>query len=99
MTSLVSALVLSAGFFGAAQAGELDWPPAVEAASTVSRAQVVQELAQARAAGQIVNGEQAYPVVAQATQQASREQVRRDLAQARAAGQITNGEQSYPAAS
>ena len=61
MKTLVSALVLSAGFLGAAQAGELDWPPAVEAASTVSRAQVVQELAQARAAGQITNGEQSYP--------------------------------------
>jgi len=97
MKTLVSALVLSAAFVGAAQAGELDWPPAADTASTVTRAQVRDELAQARAAGEIANGEQAYPAFAQSgQQQASRAQVRQDLRDARVAGALSNGEQSYP---
>jgi len=97
MKTLVSALVLSAAFVGAAQAGELDWPPAADTASTLSRAQVRDELAQARADGEIVNGEQAYPAVAQAADsRLSRAQVRQELSAARANGEIVNGEQSYP---
>ncbi|WP_153228576.1 DUF4148 domain-containing protein, partial [Achromobacter xylosoxidans] len=49
MKTLVSALILSASFIGAAQAGELDYPPALDTHSTVTRAQVQQELAAARA--------------------------------------------------
>ncbi|MFY3203426.1 DUF4148 domain-containing protein, partial [Achromobacter xylosoxidans] len=34
MKTLVSALILSASFIGAAQAGELDYPPALDTHST-----------------------------------------------------------------
>ncbi len=61
MKTLVSALILSASFIGAAQAGELDYPPALNTESTVTRAQVQQELAQARANGELVSGEEATP--------------------------------------
>ena len=36
MKTLVSALILSASFIGAAQAGELDYPPALNTQSTVT---------------------------------------------------------------
>ncbi|WP_153228594.1 DUF4148 domain-containing protein, partial [Achromobacter xylosoxidans] len=49
MKTLVSALILTASFLGAAHAGELDYPPAADTHSTVTRAQVQQELAAARA--------------------------------------------------
>ncbi|WP_143218523.1 DUF4148 domain-containing protein, partial [Achromobacter xylosoxidans] len=42
MKTLVSALILSASFIGAAQAGELDYPPPLNTESTVTRAQVQQ---------------------------------------------------------
>ena len=38
MKTLVSALILSASFIGAAQAGELDYPPALDTHSSVTRA-------------------------------------------------------------
>ena len=63
MKTLVSALILSASFIGAAQAGELDYPPALNTQSTVTRAQVQQELAAARAQGLTESGELDYPPV------------------------------------
>ncbi|MFY4028179.1 DUF4148 domain-containing protein, partial [Achromobacter xylosoxidans] len=50
--------ILSASFIGAAQAGELDYPPALDTHSTVTRAQVQQELAAARANGELVSTEE-----------------------------------------
>jgi hypothetical protein len=46
--------------------------------STVTRAQVLEELAQARANGELVNGEQVFVAKAPATPALSREQVRAD---------------------
>jgi hypothetical protein len=63
MKTLVSALILSASFIGAAQAGELDYPPALNTESTLTRAQVQQELAAARAQGLTDSAELAYPPV------------------------------------
>lgn len=63
MKTLVSALILSASFIGAAQAGELDYPPALNTESTLTRAQVLQELAAARAHGLTDSGELDYPPV------------------------------------
>ena len=63
MKTLVSALILSASFIGAAQAGELDYPPALNTESTLTRAQVQQELAAARAHGLTDSGELDYPPV------------------------------------
>ena len=47
MKTLVSALILSATFMGSAYAGELDYPPAPDTQSSLTRVQVQQELAAA----------------------------------------------------
>ena len=98
MKTLVSALILSASFIGAAQAGELDYPPALNTASTVTRAQVQQELAAARANGELVSGEEGYAAIAFASTGAdkTRAQVTQELAAARAQGLTESGELDYP---
>ncbi|EFF78076.1 DUF4148 domain-containing protein [Achromobacter piechaudii] len=98
MKTLVSALILSASFIGAAQAGELDYPPALNTASTVTRAQVQQELAAARANGDLVSGEEGYAATAFASvgTDKSRAQVKQELAAARAQGLTESGELDYP---
>jgi len=98
MKTLVSALILSASFIGAAQAGELDYPPALNTASTVTRAQVQQELATARANGELVSGEEGYAATAFASTGAdkTRAQVTQELAAARAQGLTESGELDYP---
>jgi hypothetical protein len=97
MKTLVSALILSASFIGAAQAGELDYPPALDTHSTVTRAQVQQELAAARANGELVSGEEGYSATsfAQAGNK-TRAQVQQELAAARAQGLTERGELAYP---
>jgi hypothetical protein len=97
MKTLVSALILSASFIGAAQAGELDYPPALETQSTVTRAQVQQELAAARANGELVFGEEGYAAapIAHAGDK-TRAQVKQELAAARAHGLTDGGELDYP---
>ncbi|MFF7394891.1 DUF4148 domain-containing protein [Achromobacter sp. NPDC008082] len=98
MKTLVSALILSASFIGAAQAGELDYPPALNTQSTVTRAQVQQELAAARANGELVSGEEGYAATAIASTGAdkTRAQVKQELAAARAQGLTESGELDYP---
>ena len=98
MKTLVSALILSASFIGAAQAGELDYPPALNTASTVTRAQVQQELADARANGELVFGEEGESATAFAAVGAdkTRAQVKQELAAARAQGLTESGELDYP---
>lgn len=97
MKTLVSALILSASFIGAAQAGELDYPPALNTQSTVTRAQVQQELAAARANGELVSGEEGYAATAFASAgDKSRAQVKQELAAARAQGLTESGELDYP---
>ncbi len=97
MKTLVSALILSASFIGAAQAGELDYPPAANTQSTVTRAQVQQELAAARANGELVSGEEGYAATAFASAgDKSRAQVKQELAAARAQGLTESGELDYP---
>lgn len=99
MKTLVSALILSASFIGAAQAGELDYPPALNTQSPVTRAQVQQELAAARANGQLVSGEEGYAastLTAAATGEKTRAQVQQELAAARAQGLTESGELQYP---
>ncbi|SEJ43170.1 DUF4148 domain-containing protein [Achromobacter sp. NFACC18-2] len=97
MKTLVSALILSASFIGAAQAGELDYPPAVNTQSTVTRAQVQQELAEARANGELVFGEEGYAATAFAyAGDKTRAQVKQELAAARAQGLTDAGELDYP---
>ena len=98
MKNLVSALILSASFIGAAQAGELDYPPALNTQSTVTRAQVQQELAAARANGELVSGEEGYAATAFAStgSDKTRAQVKQELAAARAQGLTESGELDYP---
>ncbi|MFD4836137.1 DUF4148 domain-containing protein [Achromobacter sp. NPDC058515] len=97
MKTLVSALILSASFIGAAQAGELDYPPALNSQSTVIRAQVQQELAAARANGELVSGEEGYAATAFARAgDKTRAQVQQELAAARAQGLTESGELAYP---
>ncbi|KRC73511.1 hypothetical protein D3C87_252670 [compost metagenome] len=97
MKTLVSALILSASFIGAAQAGELDYPPPLNTQSTVTRAQVQQELAAARANGELVSGEEGYASTAFAQAgDKTRAQVREELAAARSQGLTEGGELDYP---
>ncbi|MDF3858931.1 DUF4148 domain-containing protein [Achromobacter denitrificans] len=97
MKTLVSALILSASFIGAAQAGELDYPPPLNTQSTVTRAQVQQELAAARANGELVAGEEGYAATAFAhAGDKTRGQVQQELAAARAHGLTDSGELDYP---
>ena len=98
MKTLVSALILSASFIGAAQAGELDYPPALNTQSSVTRAQVQQELAAARANGELVSGEEGYAATAFANVGAdkTRAQVQQELAAARAQGLTDSSELAYP---
>jgi hypothetical protein len=95
MKTLVSALILSASFIGAAQAGELGYPPAYDlTASAVSRADVLDALRDARAQGQIPQGEAgvSHPAVIYSAGTNDRADVLADLARARAQGRIGNGE-------
>ncbi len=97
MKTLVSALILSASFIGAAQAGELDYPPALNTQSTVTRAQVQQELAPASANGELDTTEEGYAATAFASaSDKSRAQVKQELAAARAQGLTESGELDYP---
>ena len=97
MKTLVSALILSASFIGAAQAGELDYPPALNTQSTVTRAQVQQELAAARANGELVSGEEGYAAAPFAhAGDKTRAQVQKELAAARTQGLTDSGELDYP---
>ena len=66
MKTLVSALILSATLMGSAYAGELDYPPGLDTQSSLTRVQVQQELAAARANGELVSGEEGYPATAYA---------------------------------
>ena len=97
MKTLVSAVILSASFIGAAQAGELDYPPALNTESTVTRAQVQQELAAARANGELVSGEEGYAATPFAhAGDKTRAQVQKELAAARTQGLTESGELDYP---
>ncbi len=99
MKTLVSALILSASVIGVAQAGELDYPPALDTHSTVTRAQVQQELAAARANGELVSTEEGYAAASFVSAgDKSRAQVKQELAAARALGLTDSGELDYPPA-
>ena len=97
LKTLAAAIAVSAAFMGAAQAGELDWPPADTSVSTLSRADVIADLQAAKAQGLVTTTELAYPpVAAQSASQLTREQVRQQLSAADAAGLNASGELDYP---
>ena len=77
--------------------GELDYPPALPQATSLSSQEVQTQLQQAKVSGQYTFGELQYPPVAAATGSAkSRAEVQQELAQAKASGQYTFGELEYP---
>ncbi|MFQ1061760.1 DUF4148 domain-containing protein [Bordetella trematum] len=65
-------------------------------ANAKTRAQVLEELAQAKANGQYTFGELDYPAAQPVTSTKTRAQVREELAQAKANGEYTFGELDYP---
>jgi len=88
MKTVATTLIISAAMFaGAAQA---------EQTTTVTRAQVVAELQQARESGQLTSGELNYPPAIVSSESKSRDQVLAELAAARAAGELSQGELDYP---
>ncbi|CAM4416927.1 hypothetical protein BOTU111921_29040 [Bordetella tumbae] len=100
---LVSMSLLSAGAYAASPNIEPNNVPFQGVYGRVdpnapTRAQVVADLAQAKAAGLVSFGEEDYPPTPQvsATSGKTREQVRAELAEAKATGQYTFGELDYP---
>ncbi len=88
MKTVVSALMISASLFAvAAHAAD---------ASPTTRAQVVAEMQQAQAAGQISRGELDYPPAIASTSSKSRSEVQAELSAAIGAGQISIGNVDYP---
>jgi hypothetical protein len=99
MKALLSALVLSAAAVGAAQAGELGYPPAPQSAGQLSSQQVQVELSAARAHGNTGNGElvNVAQTPAASQSQLSRAQVQQELGLARAHRGLTgNGDLDSP---
>lgn len=77
--------------------GELDYPPAVPQAASLSSQEVQAQLQQAKISGQYTFGELQYPPVAAAPAAVkTRAEVQQELAQAKASGQYTFGELEYP---
>ena len=102
MKSLLSVLVLSVAAMGAAQAGELGYPPAPQSGGALTHQQVQNELVQARAQGITGNGELVNVANASNTSvpgasQLSRSQVQQELNVARSQHSLSgNGELDSP---
>lgn len=98
MKSILSALILSAAAIGAAQAGELGYPPAPQSGGALSHQQVQAELNQARANGVTGNGELIQFAQAPETRasQLTRSQVQRDIEVSRGQDLNGNGELDSP---
>jgi len=102
MKSLLSVLVLSVAAMGAAQAGELGYPPAPQSGGALTHQQVQNELAQARAQGITGNGElvnvaNVNQTSASGATHLSRSQVQQELNVARSQHTLSgNGELDSP---
>jgi hypothetical protein len=92
VSAAVTAFALLASLPAVAADADPGYPTA--STSTLTRAQVMQELQQARAAGRIVEGERSYvaPAVGMVK---TRAQVRAELREALRIGAIGRGEQSF----
>ena len=98
---LVSMSLLSAGAYAASPNIEPNNVPFQGVygqvdANAPTRAQVVADLAQAKAAGLVTYGEQEYPVEVAFHSDKSRDQVVAELAQAKANGEYSFGDLDYP---
>ncbi|AMG36914.1 MULTISPECIES: DUF4148 domain-containing protein [Achromobacter] len=76
--------------------GELDYPPALPQAASLSAQEVQAQLQQAKTSGEYTFGELQYPPVKAAASVKTRADVQQELAQAKASGQYTFGELEYP---
>ncbi|HEU0204584.1 MAG TPA: DUF4148 domain-containing protein [Burkholderiaceae bacterium] len=95
--ALFAALLL--GLVGTAGAQEAVAPEETPLVSTKTRAEVVAEVLEARAAGQLNTGERAMPVDASAPAMArTREEVRAEAREAQRLGLIAHGEGDTPVA-
>lgn len=88
MKTLTTAILLSLGLSAGAYAADIQSP--------LTRAQVQEALAQAKASGAYSFGELDYPAVQAQASHVTRAQVQQELDQARAAGLVTYGEEQYP---
>ncbi|CAM4267147.1 DUF4148 domain-containing protein [Bordetella muralis] len=101
MKTIASVLLISASLAGTAAyaaepSGDLDYPPTITQTSQLSRAQVVAELQQARAAGQITFGDIDEPVTQVAASTVTRAQVHAEAVQANTHGPVAFGGEGYP---
>lgn len=101
MKTIASVLLISASLAGTAAyaqepSGELDYPPTITQTSQLTRAQVVAELQQARAAGLVTFGEIDEPATQVATSTVTRAQVHAEAVQANAQGPVAFGGEGYP---
>ena len=77
--------------------GELDYPPALPQAASLSAQDVQAQLQQAKISGEYTFGELEYPpTIAAPASVKTRADVQQELAQAKASGQYTFGELDYP---
>lgn len=98
---IASFLAISAVAFGVtcAHAGELDYPPPLDTASTQSRVEVQQALQAARDSCEIFAGElDPQALSPQGSTSLTRSQVVQELNQARTQGLISRGNLDYPPA-
>ncbi|OZI56862.1 DUF4148 domain-containing protein [Bordetella genomosp. 4] len=98
---LVSMSLLSAGAYAASPNIEPNNVPFQGVygqvdANAPTRAQVMADLAQAKAAGLVTYGEEEYPAQVAVHSDKSRDQVVAELAQAKANGEYSFGELDYP---
>jgi hypothetical protein len=99
MKNVTSALILAASLasFGAsAFAAAPMFPSAPKSTSSLTRAQVLAELQQAKAAGQVTFGENDVPTAVASSSNVTRAQVEAEAANARAHHQDTLAAQGYP---
>ncbi|OZI45224.1 DUF4148 domain-containing protein [Bordetella genomosp. 4] len=101
MKTIASVLLISASLAGTAAyaaepSGELDYPPTITQTSQLTRAQVIAELQQARAAGQVTFGDIDEPVTQVAASTVTRAQVHAEAVQANAHGPVAFDGEGYP---
>jgi len=101
MKTIASLLLISASLAGTAAyaaepSGELDYPPTIVQTSQLSRAQVIAELQQARADGQVIFGDIDEPATQVADSTVTRAEVHAEAVQANAHGPVAFGGEGYP---
>ena len=102
MKTVASFLLIAATFvvaiaYAEEPSGELDYPPAANDITSLSRAQVIAELEAAKAVGRLIFGEAEAPTFPAADSNPTREQARANAVTAHADGSYTFGELNYDA--